>query len=413
MSRRLREPATAGMASARAQELPRLIHPLTPLLAFVAPLLFLAWVLPESSYELLYRTPKYVDAAFVLSALFVYVGLALGMLLPDRTGSAAAPPSDRILVLCERLVVPTFWLTIVAYLVWITAAAINAGGVAALGIEIVDVVLGRGGSDELKNEIFTPLPGITTLTQLGILYVTVEVVLWVSQRSSRRAAAWRFAVIGAFVLFAAGEYFRSWTNFYAEVYHGPYLRFALERVTGYYAVSLNNAALLQQFAQAQPLHATLVTLRELPLGAGAAFESGYSELFALAPGERSHALLEEHGNVELNNVALVGWLQSDFTAWGAPLVAFLFGAVTISLYRGFLHGSVLGVLLYPSWLVGVLELPRIYYWTDPRYFPVLLVVLLAAWPLVGWRVRHRHSTAHSPPVETIPGQGAPLRRTIT
>ena len=58
MSRRLREPATAGMASARAQELPRLIHPLTPLLAFVAPLLFLAWVLPESSYELLYRTPK-------------------------------------------------------------------------------------------------------------------------------------------------------------------------------------------------------------------------------------------------------------------------------------------------------------------------------------------------------------------
>ncbi len=71
MSRRLREPATAGMASARAQELPRLIHPLTPLLAFVAPLLFLAWVLPESSYELLYRTPKYVDAAFVLSALFV------------------------------------------------------------------------------------------------------------------------------------------------------------------------------------------------------------------------------------------------------------------------------------------------------------------------------------------------------
>ena len=136
----------------------------------------------------------------MLSALFVYVGLALGMLLPDRTGSAAAPPSDRILVLCERLVVPTFWLTIVAYLVWITAAAINAGGVAALGIEIIDVVLGRGGSDELKNEIFTPLPGITTLTQLGILYVTVEVVLWVSQRSSRRAAAWRFAVIALLAL---------------------------------------------------------------------------------------------------------------------------------------------------------------------------------------------------------------------
>jgi hypothetical protein len=37
----------------------------------------------------------------------------------------------------------------------------------------------------------------------------------------------------------------------------------------------------------------------------------------------------------------------------------------------------LGTLLYPSWFIGVLEIPRIFYWSDQRYFPVLAFLLFS------------------------------------
>jgi hypothetical protein len=46
------------------------------------------------------------------------------------------------------------------------------------------------------------------------------------------------------------------------------------------------------------------------------------------------------------------------------------------IYRGFVAGSFAAMLIYPSWFVGVLEMPRILYFSEARYFPVIAICLI-------------------------------------
>jgi oligosaccharide repeat unit polymerase len=407
------------------------LHPSVGALLLGVLLTIIAYLTPESTYFTLYRTPKSVDSEFVLIAVVIYLCFLVGSFF--AIGTATESQKEDTLLYCRWFVRPLFLITLFGYLAWF-ANGIRTTGIGTLITQIHEVLFGQefGSSDELKVELFPTVPGITTLTQVGILYVTVEALLWVWKGSHRRSALIRFVVVAllalfrsillserlalvelvipvvvifattsqlrvrhkhlvrgaplflapvVFALFAFGEYFRSW-NFYRPLYQGPYLQFAAERFIGYYTTAVNNAAVVYHY---EPLHPLLHTFRDLfdfPV-LGSYVSAGYAVVFSDNPTYDPLSLLEKYANPEFNNVPMTGVLINEYSMFLAPVAAFVLGVLSVSLYRSLLRGRLIGVLVYPSWYVGILEIPRIYYWADVRYFPALalLVVTLFAFAL--------------------------------
>ena len=273
-----------------------------------------------------------------------------------------------MLAYCRVFVWPLFVLTVLAYVAWFGyAAALHSLGTVTQAL--LDVVLARdvGTSSYVKKELFVTLPGLTTITQCGILYVTIEALLWVRGASDRRLALARlamvlglalvralllserlalvelaipiavvfatigpisklayrglirlapvFAGVGVFGVFAVGEYFRSW-NFYQSIYSGPYLRFAAERFLGYYATAVNNGAVIYYYEPIQPLRYTFQSLLEFPI-LGDIVYSFYARTFGEDYIDYT-LLLETYANPEFNNTALVGLLLSEYSCVSGP-----------------------------------------------------------------------------------------------
>lgn len=405
------------------------LHPRYAVMLLGIPMLIGAYLLPEGSYLVLYRSQKYVDVRFLIDSLVVYAAFVAGTFVVFGTGRNpyARPQWRDVLMYCRAFVWPLFVLTVFAYVAWFAYAA-ALSGLGTITDALLDVVLARdvGASSYVKKELFLTLPGLTTLTQCGILYVTVEALLWVRRASDRLLALARFATVfglalvralllserlaivelvipvavvlvalgpiskpifrnpvrlapvfagvGVFGLFAVGEYFRSW-SFYKPLYPGPYLKFAAERFLGYYATAVNNGALIYYYEPIQPFRYTFQSLLEFPIVGDNAYA-----LYARMFGEDYidyMQLLEAFANPEFSNAALVGLLLSEYSLFLAPVAGFLLGLLTVMLYNSFLNGRLFGILLYPSFFVGVLEISRIYYWSAERYFPVLAFLPLS------------------------------------
>jgi hypothetical protein len=181
---------------------------------------------------------------------------------------------------------------------------------------------------------------------------------------------------GVAVLFAVAEYVRSW-SFYRASYDGPYLRFAAERLAGYYATALNNAA--AQVTGGEPTGPLVFTLESaLHAPVVGTFVQGVMRTDPGALERWRTTLLSTQANPEFTNVAPFALWVNDAGVIGAPLLAFALGAVTAGIHRGWARGDGLGLLLYPSWFVGLLELSRVYYWANQRYVPTLAAIVTIA-----------------------------------
>jgi hypothetical protein len=402
------------------------LHPRYVVLLLGIPLLIVAYLLPEGSYLILYRSLKHVDRPFLIDSMVVYAAFIAGTFAFFSTGPRPRPQWKDVLLYCRTFVWPLFVLTVFGYAAWFAyAAALN--GLGTITGALLDVVLARdvGTYSYAKDELFVTLPGLTTVTQCAILYVTVEALLWVRRASDRLALA-RFAMVlslalvralllserlalvelvipvvvifvtigpisnlayrnlvrlapvfigvGVFGLFAVGEYFRSWT-FFQPIYSGPYLKFAAERFLGYYATAVNNGAVVYYYEPIQPLRYTFQNLLEFPI-LGSAVSAFYTSTLGEDYIDYTH-LLETYANPEFNNTALVGLLLNEYSLFLAPVAGFLLGLLSVTLYNSFLNGRLVGILLYPSFFVGVLEISRIYYWSNTRYFPTLAFLLLS------------------------------------
>jgi len=428
------------------------LHPSVVALLLGVPLTLIAYLTPESTYLTLYRSPKSVDSEFIVIAVVIYLCFIVGSFF--AIGTATESQAEDASLYCCWFVHPLFFITLFGYLAWFANGILTSGiGPILTEIHVVLFEQDFGSSDELKVELFPTIPGVTTLTQVGILYVTAETLLWVWKGSDRRSALLRFAVIAllavfrsillserlalvelvipvvvifattselrerhknlvraapvflvlaVYVLFALGEYFRSW-NFYRPLYHGSYLQFAAERLLGYYTTAINNAAVFYHYAPLQPLRYTFSDVFEFPI-----LGSFVSIRYAAEFGDRSTyatlSLLEQYANPEFNNVPITGVLVNDFSTLLAPVAAFVLGVLSVSLYRSFLRGRLIGVLVYPSWYVGILEIPRIYYWANVRYFPflTLLVITLFAFALAKKSLRFSSGSKKSPSTELRP-----------
>jgi hypothetical protein len=147
---------------------------------------------------------------------------------------------------------------------------------------------------------------------------------------------------------------------------------------GYYAAALNNGALI--FTTFDPLFVPDTTAEwffRFPL-----FSASGTSAVADVPG-RAEIVFLNFANPEFNNTSGIFAPMNDFGAVGGIVVWILLGLLTGRLFVGFTSGRLMSMLLFPSWMTGVYELLRIFYWGGPRYFPILAVV-----PLISWLLAH-------------------------
>jgi hypothetical protein len=210
--------------------------------------------------------------------------------------------------------------------------------------------------------------------RLPLIELLVPVLLLTSALN-RRSVGWAFApvagAIGLYVLFMGTEYLRSWASFYSTR-SGSLLEFAFNRLVGYYLTAINNGAYVygQQPFSFFPLR-TSMWLWRLPVPDLPEVLAAIGGLPSTPPALFDNELL----NPEFTNSSGIFAPLSDYGPAFGIVVWVLLGHFSGRLYRSFAERRWLGLILFPTWYVGVLELSRLFYWGDQRYFPQLVVSL--------------------------------------
>ena len=356
--------------------------------------------------------------AFVLGALVVQAGRR-----PAPRAGTWPWFDERQLAALRRAATVLFRVTAVGYASFVVSAA--RGGVRPS--DVLSAVTSQDVSGgELENAIGT-VPGVTTLTQVGIAYAVVAAVLLRHGPEPREVR--RLAVLGgltlvrAFVLterlalievavpalavlvlplsarlrggrrlllrlapvplvallllgFAASEYSRSYT-FYSSRTSDGLLVFSAKRLSGYYATAYTNGELLLEH---EPYPGRLPYRSTEALWTAPVVEQLrlYDRLSGRDGQARYDSVLETYGNPEFNNPGGLAVPFVDFGTGGGLLVMLGLGAVMGTGYRAATQGSVPAVLLYPVAVTGLYELPRFLYWTLGRTVPAVLALLLVA-----------------------------------
>jgi hypothetical protein len=188
----------------------------------------------------------------------------------------------------------------------------------------------------------------------------------------RRTASWALApvlIVGLLIFFfTITEYLRSWA-YHANGPEGLF-DYAMQLMIGYYMTAINNGAFL--YSEAHSYFFPIFTARwlwHLPI-------PGFADhLTALTGAKVDVRGLLSGLNFEYNNTSGIFAPLIDFGPILGVLVWIGLGYVSGRLYRRFSEGHPLGIILFPTWFVGVLEMPRIFFWGDGIYFPPLAVSL--------------------------------------
>jgi hypothetical protein len=408
--------------------------------ALVVPVtLWLAWSLSDLEYRELYRTPKVLTgngaSLFAAGALALIMGALLPHLGQRRRAGARTflQLTDRQWLALERASVATFALTVVGYAAWLLSGLAHGVSFGA----IKSALTLQGYDPHLKSQ-FVTIPGVTTLTQLGMPFVVLAVLLLLHGRAgfklrrmlvlvlmlaavrsylvSERLASLELIIPIAVLLaahsagstnvraraltkgaplillpllvvgFGAFEYSRSWT-FYSTRTTQSYPEFTLKRIAGYYVTAYNNSEISlehQTFPDRLP-YSTLAAVWEAPLVKQADL---YATLSRSSPApapdagnyvlDLSNDILVQQGNPEFNSPGGLGVPFVDYGLIGGFIFLFGTGLALGLAYRGFVDSHPLAVLLYPLLATGVFELPRYLYWNQGRATPAFIAVLVVA-----------------------------------
>ena len=434
-------------------ELRSIFSPLVLVVFLYVPLLLLYVVSSESIFATEFDSRKSLSwtgfAYFALALLCFAAGAKLGgdVRAIRRTHVSTGPkdepgPTQRrsLAVLLEFALL----VTIGAYLLWFGRGVVRAGGVA----EFLDIW--RNDPFRFKEDILATLPGITTLTQLGvaaiplvfafrlygrgsILRIAVAAVIALgavravlfSERlalielviplvfvvaAPRRVTVPRVAVyavalvLAVVTFFAATELRRSYA--YTQDFSASR---ATTRFVGYYLTSVNNGvAIIDDHPAATPFYATGSFLWHFPVlgdlraedfpGVGTV-SLRYPDLFGVDPGVFwPRVFVAENLDYEFNVFSAPGYLAADF-GWAGLIGALALGLISGRLYRRSKE-DLFHLALYAVWLVGLFEFMRIDYFTDTRVLPAYLLFGAAYLVL---RRRARFRTAHAAgPTELVP-----------
>jgi hypothetical protein len=408
------------------------------------PTLLIATVVSRQTYRDLWRVDKFLDGQTVWLFLLGLAAFTLAAIVghgPSQTQSrsiksthireatdALAPTwpnlSDTQLKLLGRAQRICLAITLFGYVIYL-GLAIKTAGVGAY----TSVLTSGQNFDGALKDLAPSIPGITTLSQAGVItaiisevlyratgrksfrgvvllllllagfrsfffnerLATIEVIVplltigamhrWRTPQTKRTRSLLRIAPILAIpalmLVFGIFEHSRSWV-FYKGVTTDSYPTFVGKRLAGYYSTSYNNGALLidqynENFTR-MPFF-TLDAVWNAPvIGSLGAYESITGE-----SGEsRWNSILDTQANREFNSPCGLAAPFSDYGTVGGLIFFGLLGWIVGIVWRKFDEGDPLGVLLYPLVVVGVAELPRYGYLTAGRATPAILVGVIVA-----------------------------------
>ncbi len=395
-------------SSAAIARTPWWINPSRLVLFFVLPIYLLCGLLGQQTL-FLQGVKDYITLGIIciggLSLLCFAVGAWGGSRLPANGVGLQRIPA----FLLDQVIVGFGGITIAAYLVFFAPILWN--------MELLAEFL-RGSSSIRFRYIFNQLPGITSFVGLGNLCVAlyaarmifytkripigihvliifmllcvflraflnserlalIEVLFalaipFVSFRHKSSVFRWLAPFIGLiflFLMFSVFEYFRSW-QFYKD--RGDYglAAYMIYRFLAYFTTSINNGAGMMEFFA--PLG--------YPALSGAWFYKFplWSQLgIKLPTGAPIEFFLEQYANPEFNNPGGMFVLLVDFGMFFGCLGMIVCGVIAGNLFKRFRRATLLGVILFPSWLAGVSDLFRVLYWSETRVFPIVAGSLVA------------------------------------
>ena len=310
-------------------------------------------------------------------------------------------------------------LAVFGYIAWVANAVVHGLN---LGL-IWEVLEGdRGATNNLKNNVFETIPGVTTFTQVGIaacaIYPTlrgatridslmVGIVLALSfaravliserlafvetivpftcssmffrlcrlQDRSRVFVGLVLPALGIclfFAFFAITEYFRSWQ--YYKLQFDSYPSFICWRLSSYYVTAVNNGAMWVDSVNQLPApYFTFNFLWDFPLLPDS---WSYPRLFGINPRRVNGELLNVLGTPELNNPSGNLMQVVDFGYLGFLIYWSVIGAASAKIYQSFRRQQIMGLFLMPIVFLMILESPRISYLSSTRLFPALAILLM-------------------------------------
>lgn len=367
-----------------------------------------ALIFTEENFNFI-RTPKMYNnydlvKLGILSSLFIF-GLSVG----SRQNSSVEKNvgiSIREVIKLEKLL---FTLVFIGYAIW-TSLAITRG----LSMQLVaDVISLRTNSVLETKALLKGIAGITSLTQispilsaiLGYLRLNGEkwrlhfsflAVMGTSRAllNAERLSVFEFlvpfliitlfyskkirahnlfiSIAGMPIIFSIFEFTRSWTNYYANNFQGSFIDFATFRLFSYYVTAVNNGFLLIQEEGVGPRHPyySFNFLYEFPI---------YGERVSVGneiynPREGLITFFKYYSNPEFNNPGGLTSLVLDYGWYISSFYILLVGLIIGLIWRKSISDPRYA-FLYCALFLGILELPRYFFFGSSRFFPSLVVGL--------------------------------------
>jgi hypothetical protein len=406
------------------------ISPAGAIALVVLPSLALAARASDSEFRQQWKVAKVLEPStvrlFLAGALLFIIGAMWPLInRRPRTDAPAWPelaPAQRSLL--RRAAGPLFWLTMTGYVAM--AAAGFARGVRP--DQLVRALLSQDVYDGDLKQAFAPVVGITTLTQVGIPFVVVGMVLLQGERDRRlrrrvittfalgairafflseRLAILELAVPAVTVLalarlsrprknndlvrfaapfvalplvllvFGALEYSRSWV-YYSQHSNKSVVSFVIDRAEGYYATSYNNGQLLMTYGT-YPGRVPYYSLEAFWTAPVISNLDLYQRVSGHDAPNEFATVLEQHASPEFNTPGGLAVPFVEFGTVGGLAFLFLAGSALGLLYRSCCDGHLLGTLVYPAVTTGLFEFPRYLYWTQGRMAPAFVVLAALAY----------------------------------
>lgn len=370
-------------------------------------LVFYAWSISGSTYMMMYNVPNKSINVFYVS---LYVICALLFHFGVKHAKPLAKVELRKCVYLRGTYSVLLVLCILAYIIWF-ANFVSIHGANALFLFLVPTELSS--QVDIFHKETGHIAGLTSMTELGVVVSPLSMLLYkyTKERKYRthliiifalsivRALLFseRLAFLEIFVptacvyiadrkqtkllrlipiygicfilvIFGAFEYVRSWSKFYVNVYDGTFPQFIVDRLLGYYSVAINTECTYLTYYDPYYFPSLMLGwLWKLPLF------SSVPSLFGIK-GDYGE-ILETYANPEFNNP---GGMLVCFTDFGGIGLFFfyIFGRLAGSAYKSYRSGSLSGYILYPVFLLCVLEMPRYFYFGGNRAFYVIIAMLI-------------------------------------
>ena len=207
------------------------------------------------------------------------------------------------------------------------------------------------------------------LIELVLPIIIIKVATFHGRHRRWLVVAPVLGIIGLFLLFSLGEYFRSW-QFRQGTTNLTFWEYMIARLAGYYATAINNGAAFIQ--NREPYYFPINTAQwfhKFPLWS-------LLDIKTVNDSFSAQDFLETYANPEFNNTSGLYMPYLDFGTILGTFCWAVLGLISGWLMRLYRNKSLGGLIFYPLWFIGITEILRIFYWGNQRFFPVIVAAYI-------------------------------------